>query len=688
MQFGNPIFLYGLLALPIPVLIHLYFRRHRIRVKFSTTQFFRKREKFLAFRRKLRDILLLMLRTLAILFLVLGLSRPIAGGFSYLTGGGTDAIIILDDTLSMCRKNSSGDSAFDTGRKKAQEILGAFDGGDSVGIIFLSGRKGANLTRNLRKVDEALKSSFPAGSSGSYSAALKQAAEQFKNSSDNPNREIYLISDFQSCQAPSQPYRDGSLEDVKVYFVPVSGTEENLSVTRVSAGSKPKMVNKAMKIEYDVENFGRSERKTELSLEVNGKAIETREISIPAGEKQSGEFIFVPVSEGMVSGSVCIKDDLYSMDNKRHFAVMVSKNVKVLALYQDELVRPDPYFFIRHALDPDGSASNGIGVQTSTLKEVNVEILNASHVVILADIDVFPEKCASLLSAYLKRGGTIISFPGARTTSSSMSGIMDALKKDGISAVNIYGTKISFKAKGITFANDLSVMNNLLQLDYLEWKNLQDMRTDTSGKVLASTGGKDVIVERKIGAGRWIAVACSARNDYCNWPELKSFPVVMVHLIDHAANGIPDVKDIICGNKIRLNSTSNSIDVSEASGSTKINTVKGRAGVYEDTWIPGVITFDGADIKAASLNGDPEESKPEIMVQGRMGSLVIDHEVTLLSSSSAVMDQVDSSRKGSSLAGLFFILLFIIAILEFLIADGHIPYFNPSVTSLKGGVKT
>lgn len=677
-------FLWGLLALSIPLVIHLYFKRNRVRVKFSTVQFFRKRERFLSFRRKLRDFLLLLLRTLAVLFLVLALASPSIGGFKYLSGGRTDAVIILDDTLSMCRKNSSGEPAYSYARKKAQEIVGALGGGDSAAVIFLSGRKGVSLTENIRKADEAIKNSAPSGCSGSYSAGFKQASDYIKMS-QNPNHEIFLISDFQECQAPSQPYRDAELRDSRIYFVAVSGTQENISVTRVTTGFKPKTVNRTMRVEYDVENFGRSESRTELNFEVSGKTLETRDLTIAGGERKSGEFSFVPVSEGVIYGSIGVKDDPYSMDNRRYFAASVSKNVKVLAVYEDEFVKTDPYFFIRHALDPDGSASNGISFQTTTVKELSPEMISGIHVMLLADIDSVPEKYAALISGYLKGGGTVVSFPGPRTKATSMSGITEALKKEGITGLHVYGSKVALNKTGIAFKEDLAIMNDLLQLDYLSWRNMQEISSDPSAKVLATAGGRNVIVERKVGNGRWIALACSARNDYCNWPELKSFPVVMVHLIDHAANGMSDIKSIVCGNRIQLNPFSNSIDVSESSGTFKIKTVKGRTFPFEETWIPGVITFEGADIRAAVLGCDAEESKPEMLPREKMLASIIEHEVNFISTDSTVVEQVDSSRKGSSLAGLFLVLLFCAALMEFLISDNHLGYFNPKASALKGG---
>lgn len=675
MQFGNSIFLWGLLAVPLPVIIHLYFRRNRVRIKFSTTQFFRKREKVLAFRRKIRDILLLALRTLSILFLVLALSMPVLRSFKYISGGRTDAVIILDDTLSMCRKGSSGETAYDYARKKAQEITGTLGGGDSAALIFISGGKGMSLTRNIQKVADAVRGSSPSGATGSYSAAFKKAAELLAVS-ETPNHEIYLISDFQANQVPSQAYRNDALRNSRIYFIPLAGTLENLSVTRVFTGFKPKTVNKALKVEFDVDNFGKGERQTELNFEVNGKLIETRDITLKSGTRLSGEFSYVPVTEGMLTGTVNVKDDFLGLDNSRYFAVSVSKNVRVLAVYEDEFVKQDPYFYIRHALDPDGGAVNGISIWTATLKELTPKMLSGSHVVLLADIGTVSGKAASMLAEYLKKGGTVVSFAGNRTGPATFSGLSEVLKKEGVPAGNAYGRKTPAKKNGIVFYEDFAIMNDLLQLDYLAWKNIQEMETLPSQKVLAATGGRNVIVEQKVGNGRWISLACSARTDYCNWPELKSFPVAMVHLIDHAANGISDVKNLVCGNKLALIPYYGAVTVSGYSGTRDFTAAKGVPFFFENTWFPGILNVEGADIKATVLNADIEEGKLDVLPREKISAALIDHEVNILGPDSAIDEQVESSRIGSDLSGLFFVLLFICLVAEFLISYNLLGYFR------------
>src|SRR5207249_2671544 len=75
-SFLNPAFLWALPAAAIPIVIHLLSRRRLPEVSFPTTQFLRDLEPQEIRRLRLREILLLILRTLAILLLVLAFARP------------------------------------------------------------------------------------------------------------------------------------------------------------------------------------------------------------------------------------------------------------------------------------------------------------------------------------------------------------------------------------------------------------------------------------------------------------------------------------------------------------------------------------------------------------------------------------------------------------------------------------
>src|SRR6056297_250180 len=76
MNFLNPFFLLGILAVAVPVIIHLINLRRPQRVQFSTLSFLNELKKSTIRKIRIKQYLLMTLRALAVLFLALALARP------------------------------------------------------------------------------------------------------------------------------------------------------------------------------------------------------------------------------------------------------------------------------------------------------------------------------------------------------------------------------------------------------------------------------------------------------------------------------------------------------------------------------------------------------------------------------------------------------------------------------------
>ena len=64
MSFGYPAVLWGLLAVPLPLLVHLFFRRRKSEIAFSTLLFFKPHRREWAMRRRIREAVLLAFKDL------------------------------------------------------------------------------------------------------------------------------------------------------------------------------------------------------------------------------------------------------------------------------------------------------------------------------------------------------------------------------------------------------------------------------------------------------------------------------------------------------------------------------------------------------------------------------------------------------------------------------------------------
>jgi len=679
MQFANPIFLWGLLAVPLPVLLHLFFRRRKAHVAFSTLQFFQQHKRYLAHRRRLRELLLLLVRTLALLCLVLALSKPLLQNVSSSFATRTNAAIILDDTLSMDRKLGSGATAFELGVQKAGEILNTLSEGDAAALVFLSGRQGIAMTRKRQRVRQLLEEAAVTGATGSYSAGLKQALHDL-NAEGNPNREVFVLSDFQSNQAPSNPVETEEAKGLRVYLLPVGGSAENLSVEGVRLSSRPQMVNKRMVIPYEIRNHGETDSPTEVSLTVASETVATETLTVPAGESVKGQFEYVPSGAGALSGSVQITDRNLDLDNRCFFTVNVSENIRVLLLDSDVLSRVRPFHFLKLAVDPaDGEAINGIQTGQGFVQELSPKELEKFHVVALANPQPLTPQTAALLTRYMRNGGTVLAFAGANVDQTTFAALQEAnLQK-------LFGARQQADFSGLTFKGSLSGLNELLQMDLVKWQHLHMLAPSPSGTILAESHGHAVIAEEKIGPGSFIACAFSPRRDTSNWPELKSFPIAMIHLLTYAAHDPQQNAGATCGKLLRLTalaSDDKQVSLSHSGGARfQIPVEKGEA-VFADTWQPGILTAERASPRSVAVNPVPAESVLKTLAPGRLTGLVRS-KVSILKTDAALDSQIRNTRQGSDLTGAFLFLVMFLLLLEILLGNTYISTRQRSRTNAR-----
>src|SRR5262245_61051579 len=145
MHFLAPIFLAGLLAIAVPIVIHLIGRRRAKIVRFSAIDFLIASQKKVASRLRLRQLLLLLARVGAICAIPLALARPFATGRADVPAAvarAQSAVLVIDDSSSMRLKISGRTTLFDRAQSRAHEILGLLGRDSDVAVVL--GTEGAD----------------------------------------------------------------------------------------------------------------------------------------------------------------------------------------------------------------------------------------------------------------------------------------------------------------------------------------------------------------------------------------------------------------------------------------------------------------------------------------------------------------------------------------------------------------
>ena len=182
MTFLNPLILTGLFAITIPILIHLLNLSKVKKVEFSTLRFLKELQKSKMRRIKLRQLLLLALRILSIIFLVFAFADPVLKSSSGNYAGKSSSIIILDNSYSMSAKDSR---IFENAKSAARDLVNVMEPDGEVYFILSSdfGNESIQLvSRDLNKINSLIDSATISLKPFNVDEALLNASILFSNS--------------------------------------------------------------------------------------------------------------------------------------------------------------------------------------------------------------------------------------------------------------------------------------------------------------------------------------------------------------------------------------------------------------------------------------------------------------------------------------------------------------------------
>src|SRR3989339_322968 len=135
MRFLSPGFLFALLTIAIPVIIHLFNFRKFKKVYFSNVRFLKNVQIQTSSRQHLKDRLILATRILAISFLVLAFARPYIPVADQQNAFQQEVLsIYIDNSYSMEAVNKEG-TLLDEAKRRAREIASAYSLNDKFQLL-------------------------------------------------------------------------------------------------------------------------------------------------------------------------------------------------------------------------------------------------------------------------------------------------------------------------------------------------------------------------------------------------------------------------------------------------------------------------------------------------------------------------------------------------------------------------
>ncbi|MCX2479319.1 BatA domain-containing protein [Pedobacter sp. MC2016-15] len=517
MNFLYPGFLFSLLAVVIPILIHLFNFRKFKKVYFSNVQFLKSAQEQNSSREKLKNLLILFSRILAIVFLVFAFARPyISSGTGYDPGTGKLVSIYIDNSYSMGSVNKEG-TLLDEARRKAKEITSKFSPNDRFQLITndFEGRhqRIVNAEELLSLADEIKISPVQ--------RSLQQVINrQNQTEAGKRNRFNFIISDFQTAftgvkAITIEPDNHLSLIKLRANTLPNVGVD---SIWSLSPAHKP---GEQEKFVARLHNYSaEAARDIPLKLMVNNQQKVLARLDIPAGKSVTDTLSFSGLSAGWQKGLLSIKDFPLTFDDELKFTFKVSSGLHILHISGDpsenhisSLFAADSYF------------------RLSNMPESNIiyAAFPGYQLIILSGLKHPSSGLAQQLKSFVQNGGSVVIFPDLDAKTEELSSFLQGLSVPPVLSLNrdtVSVTAIDLKSN--LFNDVFEEVPAKLDLPKLT-RHLVYQKTTRSSRqdIMSLPGGQSLFSRYRLGAGQIYLSSSSLKEEDSNLPRHPVFVPLM-----------------------------------------------------------------------------------------------------------------------------------------------------------------
>lgn len=617
MTFLAGTFLSGLALAAVPVVIHLFARRKRQVVPWGAMQFLtgsppRFRRRIL----RLNELLVLLLRILAVCALVLAFARPLVPA-GVIPSGGRDVVFVIDASLSTARRVAERGTAFDLEIAAADKAVGLLGERDSARILlatdaprWLTPAPLDGTAQNREALRAMLRTLKPTLGGSDLAVAIGEALQ----STPAPNRtarQIQVFSDStERAWQPQDAARWTSLArsiadaplptriDAAVEIAPFDpAAQRSLSIDRLTPELDTFAAGTDAILTAEIRN--RSEfpsKNTALVWSVDGREVGRTNVP-PLNAKTSATVEFAmpfPQPGSFVASGALIAEDDLPLDDSAFVAIRVLDEIPILVVDGG-----DETSFLLAALGHSAFRPKVIAPAQFAALDLRPFVC-----VILANTGPLTEADAAKLAEYTGRGGGLWLALGPRTNVDNFNKLLSPTGA-GLSPCRIAAAIGDDAAPWRILPPDQPHPATLLLRDtaHLDIDKARVARHLALAEpvpqnltvLLALETQAPLVIEHPFGRGRVLLQTTPLDRAWSNLPVLHSYVPLVREFVWRMAEGRLSRRNLAPGDTLRLplsGAADAPFSVRLPDGATFSGPAQDAVARFSTTFLPGIYDLE------------------------------------------------------------------------------------------------
>ena len=532
MNFLAPAFLAGLAAIAVPVIIHLINRERKVVVEFPSLMFLQRIPYRSVRRQKLRHLLLLAMRCLAIALLVAAFARPFfeKRSAAIATTGAREVVILLDRSASMGYADR-----WSKARDQAKKTVDGMSAGDHATVVLFAS-DAAVASEPMAPPDRviaAINAAKLSSEGTKYAPALK-IASQIIGASTLPRREVVIISDFQKTGWTTHN-EIAFPRGTTVTPVDVGGASPDVAVSQVNLDRDSTGERDRITVAARLVNTSSEPRAVTAVLAVGGRDAQTQKVTIPASGTQQVAFPAVVVPNTATKAAVRVNADEMTADDQYDFTIAPDASVSVLVVEpRGSTRRENQSLFMSRALSIGDRPA--FRVSETTIDALTPRDLDGRALIVLDEVGPPAGAVGARLRAVLDAGAGLLAIPGTAgvdTWPADWRNILPAKVGQVVDRTADAGGTLS----SVDYAHPVFELFNAPRSGDFSTARFYRYRALTAqqGSTVSARfdDGSPALIERPVGSGKLVLWASTLDSYWTNLPLQPVFLPFMHQLGKH-----------------------------------------------------------------------------------------------------------------------------------------------------------